>query len=130
VSGPADGVETSEIALPRAPRLPEDPALTSLRSAPHRPPLRHVRDWLRETREGRYLLAVLIASIALVTRYLLIPVLGGATPFILMFPAVLLVAWWAGPGPALVATAISCVGSVVVLIEPSFSISDAGRTEV
>jgi two-component system sensor histidine kinase TorS len=59
--------------------------------------------------------------VALLARYLLVPLFGDATPFILLFPAVLLVAWWAGRGPALVATAICSLGSLLLLTEPRFT---------
>jgi signal transduction histidine kinase len=120
--GPAEGTEIPEVGLAAESRAASDlPALRALPSSRGRHHVLRIRDWLRETRAGRYSLAVLMPAMALGARYLLVPVLGDATPFILLFPAVLLVAWWAGRGPALVACAISCLGSLVLFTQPRFS---------
>jgi signal transduction histidine kinase len=73
---------------------------------------------------------VLIPAIALLGRYLLIPVLGTETPFVLLYPSVLLVAWWAGRGPALIAIAIGSVGSLYLLIDPRYSLEGSALTDV
>jgi signal transduction histidine kinase len=73
---------------------------------------------------------VLIPAIALLGRYLLIPVLGSETPFVLLYPSVLVVAWWAGRGPALITIAIGSAGSMYLLIDPRYSLEGSALTDV
>jgi PAS domain S-box-containing protein len=58
-----------------------------------------------------YGVAVLATAAALASRILLDPVLGREFPFIFLFAAVAVAAWYAGMGPALVATVLGYAAS-------------------
>jgi PAS domain S-box-containing protein len=55
----------------------------------------------------RYTVAVLAVLLAAAVTELLEPVWAGRLPFVAFYPAVVLVAWFAGVGPGLLATALS-----------------------
>jgi len=57
----------------------------------------------------RYSVALLSTVLAFVLRWLLTPVLGPASPFILFYPAIALSGWFGGLGPGLTATGLSVV---------------------
>ncbi|MBA3395047.1 MAG: response regulator [Deltaproteobacteria bacterium] len=61
-----------------------------------------------------FVVAVVAIAAALGLRYLLIPVLGGRTPFILLFPAVVLAARIGGRWPALFAVVLGAVCALLV----------------
>lgn len=74
---------------------------------------------MRASRPGpviHYAMAVVAVAIAVAVRLLLSPVLGNHLPFALLFLAILVVAGYGGFGPALVATALGAVVSVVLLL--------------
>jgi PAS domain S-box-containing protein len=58
----------------------------------------------------RYGFAVLAVLVALLLRKGLEPVLGGALPFLTVWAAVVISAWYGGRGPAIVASILSVVG--------------------
>ena len=60
------------------------------------------------------------------TRLLLNPILGKELPFITLFPAVFLAAWWGGLGPALVATFTGVLLALFLFFPPHFSLSITG----
>jgi PAS domain S-box-containing protein len=62
-----------------------------------------------------YGLAVLAVVAAALVRWLLTPLLGPTTPFILFYPAVALCAWYGGLGPGLAATCLAGVLSCLFL---------------
>jgi two-component system, cell cycle sensor histidine kinase and response regulator CckA len=63
-----------------------------------------------------YLWAIAAVSVALVLRILLSPVLGTDFPFITLFPAVFVVAFVAGFGPAVLATMLSAITAVYLVL--------------
>ena len=58
---------------------------------------------------SHYSLAVLAALLAALLHAALDPVWGGRIPFVAFYPAVVFVAWFAGLGPGLLATALSAL---------------------
>jgi signal transduction histidine kinase len=75
---------------------------------------------------SRYVLAILIAVIALFSRQMLLPLLGASNPFHTAWPAVIFAAWYCGMGPAIVAAIIEVIGIWYWFLPPfhSFSLSD------
>ena len=61
-----------------------------------------------------YLLAVGVMGAGILVRWLLTPLVGGRLPYITLFPAVFAVAWYAGLGPTLVATAFGALAAQVL----------------
>jgi PAS domain S-box-containing protein len=55
---------------------------------------------------------------------------GPRTPFILLLPTVMVVAWFAGLGPGLLATALSVLAAAYLFFEPYFSLRVESVTEL
>jgi PAS domain S-box-containing protein len=72
-----------------------------------------------------YLLTALALAVCIPLRLLLDPLLGDKMPFVTVFPVVVVAAWWAGVGPALMATALGSAGIAFFVLEPrnSFTIA-------
>ena len=65
----------------------------------------------------RYAVAALAVLLAAAITDVLEPMSPGRLPFIAYYPAVVLVAWFAGRGPGLVATLLSMAFSTRALLE-------------
>jgi PAS domain S-box-containing protein len=65
-----------------------------------------------------YALGLLAIALALLARWPLWPVLGSALPYITLFPAVLVTAYFGGLWPGLFATAVGAVGAVYFVVDP------------
>jgi signal transduction histidine kinase len=63
----------------------------------------------------RYSVVPLVVALALACRWLL---LGGEMPFLLLWPAVMVCAWFGGFGPGLLATALSAAVAACLFFEP------------
>lgn len=74
----------------------------------------------------RYVLAILIALVALFFRELLWPLLGSNNPFHTAWAAVIFAAWYCGMGPAIVTAIIDVIGIWYWFLTPahSFRLSD------
>ncbi|MDX2098224.1 MAG: PAS domain S-box protein [Leptolyngbyaceae cyanobacterium bins.59] len=83
------------------------------------------RPWLL-----RYSLAVITVSISLITRLLLVPILGLAGPYLLFAPAVMSSAWYGGLGPGLLATGLSCLLTVYFLVDPPNSLMITNPSDI
>ena len=77
-----------------------------------------------------YLVALLAVGIALGLRLALDPWLGGRVPFITIFGAVIVSAWYGGAGPALAAAVIGWLGTEMLFIEPRGAIVFRGIVQV
>jgi PAS domain S-box-containing protein len=80
---------------------------------------------VRSRRLPAYGVAVLVTGSALLLQLLLVPWLGGNpdnNPFILFFGAVIFAAWFGGPGPGLLATALSALMSSYFFLSPQYSL--------
>ena len=77
---------------------------------------------LSRTAVLRYLSATGAVLLATAARLALDPVLGDLYPFITLFPAVMVVAAYAGRGPALVATGLGAIASAQFLLRPRGSL--------
>src|SRR5687767_5595376 len=58
---------------------------------------------------------------AMLLRWPLWPVLEGELGFLLLWPTVIVCAWWGGLGPGLLATGLSALSAAFFLLEPHFS---------
>jgi len=65
-----------------------------------------------------YSLAVLSTVVALLLRWLLMPVLGTASPYILFYPAIAVSSWYGGLQPGLLATGLSAFLASYFLLLP------------
>src|SRR5947209_4881172 len=65
-----------------------------------------------------YAAAALAVGVALLVRWAAGPVFGARTPYVTVFPVVLLCAYLGGPGPGLLATVLGAAGAVLFLPEP------------
>src|SRR5436305_15282357 len=72
-----------------------------------------------------YLLTALAIALSIPLRLLLDPVLGDKMAFVTVFPIVVVTAWCAGVGPALMATALGSAAVAFFVLEPrnSFAIA-------
>jgi PAS domain S-box-containing protein len=73
-----------------------------------------VRTWPR-----RYGLALIAVAVATLLRYALSKLLGPNLPFLLFYPAILLVAWLAGVGPGVFAVLLSAVSASYLFFGPA-----------
>lgn len=73
----------------------------------------------------RYSIAVLTVAQVLIIKLLLAPQIGGETPFLLLFTAVMVSAGYGGAGPGLLATTLAALASNYFFLPPtgSFSLS-------
>jgi PAS domain S-box-containing protein len=67
-----------------------------------------------------YLVALVIAAVGIAARMLLSPVLGDDLPFITLYAAPVICTWLYGRGPAVLALAISTIGSDYFILQPHF----------
>jgi PAS domain S-box-containing protein len=63
----------------------------------------------------RYFSAVLLAAVSGTIRAAVLPVLGPRSPYLFFYPAVLLAAWFGGPGPGIAAVAASVLLAPLLL---------------
>ncbi len=72
-----------------------------------------------------YALTAMAVAVSIPLRLLLDPLLGDKMAFVTVFPIVVVAAWWAGVGPALMATALGSAGVAFFVLEPrnSFAIA-------
>jgi signal transduction histidine kinase len=63
----------------------------------------------------RYSIVPIVVALVLIVRWLL---LGGEMPFLLLWPAVMLCAWFGGFGPGLLATCLSAFVTACLFFEP------------
>jgi two-component system cell cycle sensor histidine kinase/response regulator CckA len=94
--------------------------LTSPTGSPPDPPPEPVS---LEERLRPYGWAILASLAGVALRELLNPVLGTALPFITVFPAVFITAYFGGLGPTLLATVLSALAALYLFIEPRFSLA-------
>jgi signal transduction histidine kinase/CheY-like chemotaxis protein len=64
---------------------------------------------LQDSTAGQYLLAAAAVAVAFAVRLALRPLIANASPFLLFTPAVMVAAWYAGPGPAVFATGVGAL---------------------
>jgi PAS domain S-box-containing protein len=75
----------------------------------------------------RYAIAPLLVTLATLVQWAL---LGGRTPFVLILPAIMVVAWYGGLGPGLLATALGALEASYFFFEPRFSFGVSDSTEL
>jgi two-component system CheB/CheR fusion protein len=82
----------------------------------------------------RYGAAVVIAALAVLVRWLTIPLLGSGAPYLWLFPAVLVVAILLGQGPGIVASAVGATAIEIWLVPRvhgvTIDVADWGRIAV
>jgi len=72
-----------------------------------------------------YILTAVAIALSIPARLLLDPWLGDKLAFVTMFPVVVIAAWWAGPGPAVMATLLGTAGFAFFVLEPRSSFAIA-----
>src|SRR4051812_29022878 len=75
-----------------------------------------------EERLRPYAWAIIATLAGVALREVLNPVLGTALPFITVFPAVFIAAYFGGLGPTLLATVLSVIAAAYLFIEPRFAL--------
>jgi PAS domain S-box-containing protein len=78
----------------------------------------------------RYLIAVAAIGVALALRAAFDPWLGDRVPYITVFGAIIVAAWYGGAGPAIVAAALGWLGSDFLFTAPRFSIAYRGPVQL
>ena len=71
----------------------------------------------------RYGVALVSATVAILLRELLTPLWGAQLPFLTLFPAVLISAWYGGLGPGLVTTVLCTVAAAYFWLAPLYSLT-------
>ena len=77
-----------------------------------------------------YLVALIAVGAALGLRVALDPWLGARTPYITVFGAVIVAAWYGGVGPAFLAAAIGWLGSDLLFVEPRGRLAFRGAAQL
>ena len=77
-----------------------------------------------------YLVALMAVGAALGLRVVLDPWLGARTPYITVFGAVIVAAWYGGFGPGLVAAALGWIGSDLLFVEPRGRLAFRGAAQL
>jgi PAS domain S-box-containing protein len=65
-----------------------------------------------------YVAAVLLVAAALLGRWMLRGWFGSDVPYLQFFPAILVAAWYGGLGPGLLATALSAIAAMYIVLPP------------
>src|SRR4051812_46843923 len=78
---------------------------------------------LLEERLRPYAWAIVATVVGVALREVLNPILGTALPFITVFPAVFIAAYFGGLGPTLLATALSVLAAAYLFLEPRFALT-------
>ena len=81
-------------------------------------------------RWSRYLVALVAVAAALAIRGALTPWLGERVPFITLFGAVIVAAWFGGMGPALLAALLGWVGAETLFVPPIGALTFRGTVQV
>ncbi|MGH9644311.1 MAG: DUF4118 domain-containing protein, partial [Terriglobales bacterium] len=78
----------------------------------------------------KYLIAILVASAALLLRAVLAPLLGDQNPYHTVWLAIVFCAWYCGIGPSVLAVVICALGVWYWFVPPyhSFALKDVGAT--
>jgi PAS domain S-box-containing protein len=79
---------------------------------------------------ARYVVAVVIAVIAILARQALDPLWGTKLPYITLFPAVMASAWLGGVGPGLLTTVMTATAAEYFWIEPAGSWAVLDKSEL
>ena len=66
----------------------------------------------------RYLVALAAFGAAILFRYALDDSLGQKVPYLQLYPAVMIAAWYGGLGPGLLITALSTIAAMYFLLPP------------
>src|SRR5918995_4997282 len=74
----------------------------------------------------RYGVAVLVVGVALLVKLLLDPLTVQDTPFLLVFGAIIVSAWYGGLGPGLLATGLSALATDYFFLGPKGSFTGFG----
>ena len=77
-----------------------------------------------------YLVALMAVGAALGLRVALDPWLGARTPYITVFGAVIVAAWYGGFGPGLVAAAVGWIGGDLLFVEPRGRLAFRGAAQL
>lgn len=80
--------------------------------------------WVSERATRRYALAVALTAIAFAVRLALAPASAGVQPFAFFYLAVVLTAWWAGTGAAILASALSMATGAYFFWEPQLPLAE------
>lgn len=89
------------------------------------------RGWIPGTTIAmRYGGAVAFVGVTTLLRWILDPLLGSGSPFLLSLPAVILAGWFGGMGPGLLATVVSAAVGAYLWIDPRGSISMAATHDL
>ncbi|MBD1909362.1 MULTISPECIES: PAS domain S-box protein [unclassified Leptolyngbya] len=75
---------------------------------------------------SRYSVAVLASLLALIIRFLLVPVLGYEAPLLVFIMPVMFAAWYGGLGPGLFATGLSALVGTYFFVQPLFTLGVTG----
>jgi PAS domain S-box-containing protein len=75
---------------------------------------------------SRYSVAVLVSLLALLVRFLLIPVLGYEAPLLVFIIPVMISVWYGGLGPGMLATGLSALVGTYFFVSPHFSLNING----
>ena len=78
----------------------------------------------------KYAVAILAIAAALALRLALDPWLGARVPYITVFGAIIVAAWYGGAGPALVAAALGWIGGDMLFTEPRGRLHFTGLTQL
>jgi PAS domain S-box-containing protein len=70
----------------------------------------------------RYLIALAIVAVATIIRILLDPILESSRSLVTYLPTIMIVAWYCGSGPTLMATLLSCGAAMFLFLEPRYSL--------
>jgi K+-sensing histidine kinase KdpD len=72
-------------------------------------------------------MAPLLVTLAALGQWAL---LGDRTPFVLLLPAIMVVAWYGGVAPGLLATALGTMAAAYLYFEPKFSLRVDNAREI
>ena len=76
-----------------------------------------------ESALARYASALAVIQLALLVRAALTPLLGDYAPYIALFPAVVLAAWFCGIGPSILSVVVALLGARFWFVQPVHSLS-------
>jgi PAS domain S-box-containing protein len=71
---------------------------------------------------ARYLLGILISGVAIFLQVIIEPIVGEIY-FLLLYPAIVICAWWLGPGPGILSALVCTIGSDFFFFSPRYNMT-------
>src|SRR5438270_2365622 len=85
---------------------------------------------LRQSTRSRYLFCVIVIALSTLIQWLLNPILGGELPYVAAYFGIMLIAWRAGFGPAVLGVILNALTVDYFIMTPQYTLTISGMPNV